>query len=108
MRLQDLEQFDPITIQCHDNPDADALGAGCALYYYFKQKGKNGIAEYLVDEYLTNRELMNSDNIINQISLLVDNDFVVINNGILINISIPLLKFSNILSLLLEDKISNA
>lgn len=41
MRLQDLEQFDPITIQCHDNPDADALGAGCALYYYFKQKGKN-------------------------------------------------------------------
>lgn len=43
----------------------------------FKQKGKNGIAEYLVDEYLTNRELMNSDNIINQISLLVDNDLAV-------------------------------
>ena len=33
MRLRDLELFDPITIQCHDNPDADALGAGYALYY---------------------------------------------------------------------------
>lgn len=40
MRLRDLEQFDPITIQCHDNPDADTLGAGYALYYYFQQKGK--------------------------------------------------------------------
>lgn len=40
MRLRDLELFDPITIQCHDNPDADSLGAGYALYYYFMQKGK--------------------------------------------------------------------
>lgn len=40
MRLKDLEQFDPITIQCHDNPDADTLGAGYALYYYFQSKGK--------------------------------------------------------------------
>lgn len=40
MRLRDLEQFDPITIQCHDNPDADSLGAGFALYHYFKEKGK--------------------------------------------------------------------
>lgn len=27
MTLKDLEAFDPVTIQCHDNPDADALGA---------------------------------------------------------------------------------
>jgi len=40
MRLKDLEKFDVITIQCHDNPDADALGAGYALYYYFQKKEK--------------------------------------------------------------------
>lgn len=41
MRLSDLEQFDNITIQCHDNPDADALGSGYGLWCYFTQKGKN-------------------------------------------------------------------
>ena len=41
MRLQDLEIFDTITIQGHDNPDADALASGYGLYCYFKEKGKN-------------------------------------------------------------------
>ena len=41
MRLAQLEQFDPITIQCHDNPDADALASGFGLYHYFKDKGKD-------------------------------------------------------------------
>lgn len=40
MRLSDLERYNPITIQCHDNPDADALGAGYGLYCYFLSKGK--------------------------------------------------------------------
>lgn len=40
MRLQDLEKYNPITIQCHDNPDADALAAGYGLYCYFQSKGK--------------------------------------------------------------------
>ena len=40
MRLADLEQFSTITIQCHDNPDADTIGAGYALYCYFKSKHK--------------------------------------------------------------------
>lgn len=40
MRLADLEKFDPITIQCHDNPDADALGSAYGLYCYFRSKGK--------------------------------------------------------------------
>lgn len=39
MRLQDLEQFNPITIQCHDNPDADTIACGYALYCYFIDKG---------------------------------------------------------------------
>lgn len=39
MRLKDLECFEPVTIQCHDNPDADALASGFGLYTYFKEKG---------------------------------------------------------------------
>lgn len=39
MRLKELEAFGDITIQCHDNPDADALASGYALYLYFKSKG---------------------------------------------------------------------
>ena len=41
MRLSDLEKYNPITIQCHDNPDADALASGYGLYCYFKSKGRN-------------------------------------------------------------------
>ncbi len=41
MKLKELEQFNPITIQCHDNPDADALASGFGLYTYFKEKGKD-------------------------------------------------------------------
>lgn len=40
MTLADLERYDPITIQCHDNPDADALGSAYGLYCYFCSKGK--------------------------------------------------------------------
>lgn len=39
MRLSDLEQYNPVTIQCHDNPDADALASGFGLYCYFTSKG---------------------------------------------------------------------
>ena len=40
MKLKELEVFDKITIQCHDNPDADALASGFGLYIYFKEKKK--------------------------------------------------------------------
>lgn len=40
MRLSDLDKYNPITIQCHDNPDADTIGAGYGLYCYFKSLGK--------------------------------------------------------------------
>ncbi|MCM1540246.1 MAG: DHH family phosphoesterase [Blautia sp.] len=40
MRLSDLEQFEQITIQCHDNPDADALASGYGLYCFFRDRGK--------------------------------------------------------------------
>ena len=41
MKIKDLEKYNPITIQCHDNPDADALGSGYGLYCYFKDMGKD-------------------------------------------------------------------
>ena len=41
MRLSDLERYEQITIQCHDNPDADTLASGYGLYCYFKSRGKS-------------------------------------------------------------------
>lgn len=38
MRLSELERYHPITVQCHDNPDADAMAAGYGLYCYYKSK----------------------------------------------------------------------
>lgn len=43
MRLTELNQYNPITIQCHDNPDADAIGSGYALHQYFSKKGKKSV-----------------------------------------------------------------
>lgn len=40
MILRELANYDPITIQCHDNPDADAIAAGYALCRYFESLGK--------------------------------------------------------------------
>jgi len=40
MKLKDLEQYNKITIQCHDNPDPDTIASGFGLYMYFKDKGK--------------------------------------------------------------------
>ena len=40
LKLSDLKQFDEIVIQCHDNPDADALASGFALSKYLEAEGK--------------------------------------------------------------------
>lgn len=40
MRLSELETYDPITIQCHDNPDADTLASGYGLFCYFQSRGR--------------------------------------------------------------------
>lgn len=40
MKLSDLSSFEEINIQCHDNPDADAIGAGFGLYRYFYSLGR--------------------------------------------------------------------
>lgn len=41
MKLKELEKYNDIVIQMHDNPDADAVGSGFALYTYFKEMGKS-------------------------------------------------------------------
>ena len=40
MRLSELLAYNDIVIQCHDNPDADALASGYALKWYFEKCGK--------------------------------------------------------------------
>ena len=39
LSLSDFIKFKKIIIQCHDNPDADALASGFALQLYFKKHG---------------------------------------------------------------------
>ena len=41
MRLKELSGYNNIVIQCHDNPDADALSSGYALHRYFEKMGKS-------------------------------------------------------------------
>lgn len=40
LKLEDLLQFTQITIQCHDDPDADAIASGFAVLEYLKSQGK--------------------------------------------------------------------
>lgn len=40
MIMEELENYDPVTVQCHDNPDADTIAAGYALCRYFESRGK--------------------------------------------------------------------
>ena len=40
MRLKELLAYDNIVVQCHDNPDADAIASGFGIYNYFINQGK--------------------------------------------------------------------
>lgn len=40
MRLSELLKYDNIVVQCHDNPDADAIASGFGVYTYLKERGK--------------------------------------------------------------------
>ncbi len=41
MKLNELLIYEKIFIQCHDNPDADTISSGFALYKFFEEKGKD-------------------------------------------------------------------
>ena len=44
MKLRELLEFNQIIVQCHDNPDADAIASGYALFRYLKDNGKDVIS----------------------------------------------------------------
>ena len=46
MKLSDLLAYEDIVIQCHDNPDADALASGFALWWYLTKNGKEPVFIY--------------------------------------------------------------
>lgn len=41
LKLNDLLRYDDIMIQCHDDPDADAIASGFALLEFLKSRGKS-------------------------------------------------------------------
>lgn len=41
MHLNELLSYDTIAIQCHNNPDADALASGYGVFLYLKKHGKS-------------------------------------------------------------------
>ena len=46
MRLSDLLKYDRIVIQCHNNPDPDALASGFAVWKYLTRNGKKPVTEF--------------------------------------------------------------
>lgn len=41
MNLIELLDFNDIVIQCHDDPDADAVASGYGVYKFLRSRGKN-------------------------------------------------------------------
>ena len=41
MKLSKLLEYNQIVVQCHDNPDADAIASGYGIYTYLKKHGKS-------------------------------------------------------------------
>ena len=56
--LKKLQKYNKICIQCHDNPDADALASGYALYKYFKSCGKQAEFIYTGHNHITKPNLI--------------------------------------------------
>lgn len=58
MRLSELLRFNKIVIQCHDNPDADAIASGWALYKYFSSHEKDVRLVYSGNMQITKNNLL--------------------------------------------------
>ncbi len=58
MKLSDLLQYKDIVIQCHDNPDADALASGYALHWYFEKMGRDVPFIYRGNHAITKSNLL--------------------------------------------------
>ncbi len=58
MFLEKFSDMASICIQCHDSPDADALGAGYGLYCYFQSMGKQVHLIYTGEHRITKPSLL--------------------------------------------------
>ncbi len=58
MFLEKFSDMNSICIQCHDSPDADALGAGYGLYCYFQSMGKQVHLIYTGEHRITKPSLL--------------------------------------------------
>ncbi len=52
MQLRDLTKYKHIVIQCHDNPDPDAVASGFALYRYFSGDPSKSVRLVYAGKYL--------------------------------------------------------
>jgi BlaI family penicillinase repressor len=57
MFLKQFAEFNSICIQCHDSPDADAMGAAFGLYAYFMNLGKKVNLIYAGEHQITKPSL---------------------------------------------------
>lgn len=81
MRLSDLLEFDNIIVQCHDNPDADALASGFGVFEFFRINGKNVrfvySGKFKVSKsnlvHMINRLEIPVDYVVNQDEVQIDN-----------------------------------
>ena len=62
--LRKLLEYDRVAIQCHDNPDADAIASGYGLYRYFAAQGKPVTLVY------SGKSKISKPNLIKMLSLL--------------------------------------
>lgn len=51
MKLSDLEKYNQIVIQCHDNPDPDAVASGFALYRFFSNDSNRRVRFVYTGQY---------------------------------------------------------
>ncbi len=58
MTLEDLLRYEDIVIQCHDDPDADAIASGYALLKYLESKGKSPRLVYSGGRKVTKNNLL--------------------------------------------------
>ncbi len=58
MKLEELLPFEEIVIQCHDDPDADAVASGFALLEYLRSQGKNARLVYAGSRPITKSNLL--------------------------------------------------
>ena len=46
MELNSILEYERVILQCHDNPDPDAIGSAFALYRFLKERGKDAEIVY--------------------------------------------------------------